>query len=70
MYGFIAFGENLPSNLTVPTRVGLGGTTITPLEGVLIGGTLVVVVIGLAIWLRRRGARRPPTDPAEPSSKR
>jgi len=69
MYGFIAFGENLPSNLTAPGRVGLGGTQVTPLDAVLIGGTVVVLVLGIAYWRRRRMPSAPPSEPAEPSQR-
>jgi len=69
MYGFIAFGENLPSNLTAPSRVGIGGTSVTPLDAVLIGGTVVVLVLGIAYWRRRRMPSAPPSEPAEPSQR-
>jgi plastocyanin len=66
MYGFIAFGEDLPSNLTAPSRVGLGGTNITPLDAAVLGSVLVVAVLGLVFWQRRRVARRLAPKPARP----
>lgn len=63
MYGFIAFGENLPSNLTVPSRVGLGGGSISPIDAAVIGAVLLVLVLSFVVWWRRRSAPRmpPPT---------
>jgi plastocyanin len=56
MYGFIAFGENLPPNLTPPSRVGLGGATFSPLDAAVLGGVLVVVLAGIVVWRRSRSA--------------
>ncbi|HYA58498.1 MAG TPA: sulfocyanin-like copper-binding protein [Thermoplasmata archaeon] len=67
MYGFIAFGENLPGNLTLPSRVGLGGNHLSfnPGDAAVIGGLAVVVVLGYVVWSRlMRQARRPP-EPSE-----
>jgi len=61
MYGFIAFGENLPANLTQISRVGVGGGNLSVLEaagGVVVAGILIV---GFLLWRRRRpGHRMPP----------
>jgi plastocyanin len=66
MYGFIAFGENLPPNLTAPSRVGLGGSTFTPLDAGIVGGVLVLLVLGVLLWRRRRPARRNSSTRARP----
>lgn len=58
MYGFIAFGENLPSNLTAPSRTGLGGGTITPIEGASIAGVVAVVALAAIVVHRRRSKAR------------
>jgi len=57
MYGYIAFGENLPPNLTTPNRVGVGGLSLTPGEAVAIG-VIVVALVGYVIWWRRRSPDR------------
>jgi plastocyanin len=56
MYGFIAFGMNLPSNLTPPSRTGIGGNlNFSPLDAAILAGVLVVaVVLGVVLWRRRR----------------
>jgi len=58
MYGFIAFGENLPANLSAPSRVALGGGTITPLEAGVVGGVALTFVLGVVLLYRRRSASR------------
>ena len=62
MYGFIAFGKNLPSNLTTPSRVGVGGVSISPLEGAVAAGVVLVLVIAFVAWRRRRIAHRLPPE--------
>jgi len=64
MYGFIAFGENLPKNLTVPNRTGIGGGTLSPIEAIGIGvGVILVLALGYFVWLRRQArAKQPPTS--------
>lgn len=64
MYGFIAFGEDLPSNLTRVSRTALGGANITPLDDAAIGVVLFVAVLGLVVWRRRRARPRPLPEPA------
>lgn len=67
MYGFIAFGENLPSNLTTPTsRTSLGGVTITPIQAASVGVFLLAFAIVYMVWRRRRLARRMPPSPVGP----
>ena len=52
MYGFIAFGENLPSNLTAHPRVGLGGALTLPTEAVIGGSLAALAVAGVLLWRR------------------
>jgi len=61
MYGFVAFGEPVPANLTTPGRVGVGGAGLTPLDGALLAGGAVILLLG-AVWAVRRRGRRPPDD--------
>ena len=65
MYGFIAFGEDLPSNLTSPGRVGLG-ESLTLADDVGIGVVALAAVLGLALWWRRRSH---PPSADEPSDR-
>jgi len=53
MYGFIAFGENLPSNLTKTPRTGLGLSHLTPLDGAAIAVIFVAFLLSLVLWRRR-----------------
>jgi len=64
MFGFIAFGENLPSNLTSPPRIGLGGTNITPIDAAALGALVAAIVVGVAFWRRRRSTPRMSSEPA------
>ncbi len=68
MYGFIAFGENLPSNLTTPSRTGVGVASSNP--GLVVAiGVLVVIALafGYVVWRQRRAAyRMPPPHPKNP----
>jgi len=61
MYGFVAFGMNLPSNISSTNRTALSGSlSFSPLDAALIG---IVVVIGaslLVVWRRRRARNLPP----------
>ena len=56
MYGFVAFGMNLPSNLTAPSRTGIGGNlNFSPLDAAILGvALLLVVAVGYVVWRRRR----------------
>ena len=58
MYGFIAFGESLPANLTPPSRVSLGIGNISALEAGFVVAMLLAVGLGLVVWRRRRAAVR------------
>ena len=67
MYGFIAFGENLPSNLTPPSRVGVGGVTLSPLDEAAIGVLIVAFALVVVLWRRRRaGPKSPAPSPRSP----
>ncbi len=67
MYGFIAFGESLPSNLTPPTRVGLGGGSFSAVEIASAGAVVLLVAIVGAVWYRRRSHRGRPPESLGPS---
>lgn len=64
MYGFIAFGEPVPSNLTLPSH-----GSETPVAGsgvILVLGLVIIVAIlaGVVVLRRRRSAYRlPPEEP-------
>jgi plastocyanin len=60
MYSFIAFGENLPSNLTRVPRVGLGFANLSPLDAAVLAGTFGAFVLGLVLWYRHRSTPKPP----------
>ena len=63
MYGFIAFGEPLPSNLTLPGHSGLGGPSVG--SGVIaLAGVLIIIagVVGVLFWRKRRSAYRAPGE--------
>ncbi len=70
MYGFIAFGESLPANLTPPSRVGLGAGNVSALEAGSILAILLVAGLGLVVWRRRRSpSRMSPEVPGNPPSR-
>jgi len=60
MYTFIAFGENLPPNLTQNSRVGVGGGSALAVEAAAGGAVVVAIVLGVVVWRRRRRGH-PPT---------
>lgn len=62
MYGFIAFGENLPSNLTNTARVGIGGVSIGVIGGAAAGAVVVAVLLGYVLWRRRHPPHRMPAE--------
>jgi len=71
MYGFIAFGENLPTNLTPPSRTGVGGSGVNPVDVVVIVVVIGLIALGLVLWSRERTRRlrassRPPRTPSSP----
>lgn len=59
MYGFVAFGMNLPSNLTASNRTGLGGgLSFSPLDAAIVTVLVVVCVAGYFVLRRRRERER------------
>jgi len=63
MYGFIAFGENLPSNLTRTPRTGLGLSNLSPLDGVAIVVVIVALLLSVVLWRRRPPNSATPSRP-------
>jgi plastocyanin len=55
MYGFIAFGEALPSNLTVSVLSTAPGAAVFIISGSIVAMVVVAIVLGFVIG-RRRGA--------------
>ena len=76
MYGFIAFGEALPSNLTVTAPNEGPGAAVFIIIGTIVALTVVAVVLGFVIGRRRGdsdempperlGYPEPPAAPGEP----
>jgi len=62
MYGYVAFGMNLPSNLTGSGRTGVGGhLSFTAVDAAIVAAIVVVAVGGyLHIRRRRQRERFPP----------
>ena len=71
MYGFIAFGENLPGNLTVLSPDTDPGAAVFIIVGTIVALVVIALVLGFVVG-RRRGAtyEMPPQrlGYAEPSS--
>jgi plastocyanin len=63
MYGFLAFGENLPSNLTRSPRTGLGLSNLSPLDGAAIAGLFAAFLLAVALWWRHRSRPRERPEP-------
>ncbi len=55
MYGFIAFGEALPSNLTVVAPNDGPGAAVFIIVGTIVALTVIAIVLGFVVG-RRRGA--------------
>ena len=55
MYGFIAFGENLPSNLSVTSPYDGPGAAVFIIVGTIVALTVVAIVLGFVVG-RRRGS--------------
>jgi len=76
MYGFIAFGEALPSNLTVSLAPDGPGAAVFIIVGTIVALTVIAIVLGFVVG-RRRGALHEmpperlgypePSSPAEPA---
>ena len=59
MYGFVAFGMNLPSNLTGSNRTGLGGgLSFSPEDAAIVGVIVVLAVVGYIMLDRRQKRAR------------
>ena len=59
MYGFVAFGMNLPSNLTGSNRTGVGGgLSFGPVDAAIVGGVIVLLVVGFVALNRWRDRAR------------
>lgn len=59
MYGFVAFGMNLPSNLTGGGRTGIGGhLTFNVVDGAIVAAVFVVAIAGYLHIRRRRERER------------
>lgn len=65
MYGFVAFGENLPTNLILPSHGSSGPRPLSALDLGAVGGSVVVALLLIYfVWRRRTAARRPyPSQP-------
>jgi len=57
MYGFIAFGENLPTNISPPPRTPLGGVNLGLGEEIAIGALVGGLLVAFVVW---RYYRTPP----------
>jgi len=55
MYGFIAFGIALPSNLSVTVPYDGAGAAVFIIVGTIVSLTVVAIVLGFVVG-RRRGA--------------
>jgi hypothetical protein len=55
MYGFIAFGEGLPGNLTVSAAYDGPGAAVFIIVGTIVALTVIAIVLGFVVG-RRRGA--------------
>jgi plastocyanin len=76
MYGFIAFGEGLPGNLTVSALYDGPGAAVFIIVGTIVTLTVIAIVLGFVVG-RRRGSHDEmpperlgypePPNPAEPA---
>ena len=55
MYGFIAFGENLPGNLTVSATSTDPGAAVFIIVGTIVSLVVIALVLGFVVG-RRRGS--------------
>ena len=68
MYGFIAFGEKLPSNLTLPHRQGLGSAPLgfSAVDAVVVS-VAGLLILAIAYYVHRlRRSTMPSAPPARP----
>ncbi len=79
MYGYVAFGEDLPANLTVSTPYTGAGLAVFIIVGTIVTLTVIAIVLGFVVG-RRRGSEfempperlgyaEPPSPPASPPLK-
>jgi uncharacterized cupredoxin-like copper-binding protein len=71
MYGFIAFGENLPANLTVSTAATGPGAAVFIIIGSIVSMVVIAIVLGFVVGRRRGSEFEMPPERlgyAEPSS--
>ena len=78
MYGFIAFGEALPGNLTVSTPSTGPGVAVFIISGTIVTRLVIAIVLGFVVGRRkgsefemppeRLGYPEPPAPPPPPSS--
>jgi uncharacterized cupredoxin-like copper-binding protein len=76
MYGFIAFGENLPGNLTVSTAPTGPGAAVFIIIGTIVSLVVIAIVLGFVVGKRRGsefempperlGYAEPPMAPGTP----
>jgi plastocyanin len=76
MYGFIAFGEALPSNLTISLANDGPGAAVFIIVGTIVALTMIAIVLGFVVGRRRGGIHEMPPErlgypepraPAEPA---
>ncbi len=71
MYGFIAFGMNLPSNLSVTTGPTGPGAAVFIIVGTIVGLVVIAIVLGFVVGQRRGSEFEMPPERlgyAEPST--
>jgi hypothetical protein len=75
MYGFIAFGEPLPANLTVVAAPDGPGAAVFIIVGTIVALTVIAIVLGFVVGRRRGSSEEMPPErlgypeplaPAEP----
>ncbi|MGD0257299.1 MAG: cupredoxin domain-containing protein [Thermoplasmata archaeon] len=62
MYGFIAFGEVLPSNLTVSAAPDGPGTAVFIIVGTIVALTVIAIVLGFVVGRRRGSSEEMPPE--------
>jgi plastocyanin len=62
MMGYIAFGENLPSNLSVSVGPAGPGLAVYIIVGTIVGLTVIAIVLGFVVGRRRGGRHEMPPE--------
>jgi plastocyanin len=62
MYGFIAFGEALPGNLTVTAPYDGPGAAVFIIVGTIVALTVVAIVLGFVVGRRRGSSEEMPPE--------